>query len=106
MPRNVTEGLDRGLQDKGLWQWLCRHRTGRVHTRREVLYKGWIHREWSLAHEVGWHSTGEYNGWLILEHWQLVWEVYGHRTRRRSRRKIGWIVTMRTHPFLLMLYNG
>ena len=62
--------------------------------RREVLYKGWVYRKWSLAHEVGWHSTGEYNGWLVLEHWRLVWEAYGHRTRGRSRKNIGWIVTM------------
>ena len=61
--------------------------------RREVLYKGWVHGEWSPAHEVGWRSTGEYNGWLVLEHWWLVWEAYGYRTRGRSRQKIGWIVT-------------
>ena len=62
IPRDGDDGLDRGLQDKGLWQGLCGHRTGRVRTRREVLHKRWVHREWLLAHEVGWRSTGEYNG--------------------------------------------
>ena len=62
IPRDGDKGLDRGLQDKGLWQGLCRHGTRRVRARREILYKGWIHREWSLAYEVGWRSTGEYDG--------------------------------------------
>ena len=62
IPRDGDEGFDRGFQDKRLWQWLRRHGTRCVHTRREILYKGWVHRERSLAHEVGWRSTGEYNG--------------------------------------------
>ena len=82
IPRDRDEGLDRGLQDKGLWQGLCRHGAGCIHMRRKVLHRGWVHREWSLAHKVGWHSTGKYNGWLVLEHWWLVWEVYGHRIRQ------------------------
>ena len=49
---------------------------------REVLHKGWVHREWLLAHEVEWRSTGEYNGWLVFEHWQLVREAYGYKIRR------------------------
>ena len=75
VPRDGDEGFNRGFQDKGLWQGLCRHGVRRVHARREILYKGWIHRKWSLAHEVRWRSTGEYNGWLVLEHWRFVcWE--------------------------------
>ena len=93
IPRDGDKGLDRGLQDEGLWQWLCRHGTRHVHMGREVFHKGWIHREWSLAHKVRWHSTGEYNGWLVLEHWQLVWEAYGHGIRGATRKKVWWIVT-------------
>ena len=61
--------------------------------RREVLHKGWVHREWLLAHKVRWHSTGEYNGWLVFEHWQFVWETDDHGARGGSRKNVGWIVT-------------
>ena len=48
---------------------------------REVLYKGWVHREQLLTHEVGWCGTREYNRWLVLEHWWFVWEAYGYGIR-------------------------
>ena len=76
IPRDGNKGLDRGLLDERLWQWLCRHGMRCVCMGREVLHKGWVYREWLLAHEVRWCSTGEYNGWLVLEHWWLVWEAY------------------------------
>ena len=96
IPRDRDKGLNRGFQDEGLWQWLCRYRTRCVRMRREVLYRGWVHREWSLAHEVRWRGTREYNSWLVFEHWQLVWKADGYGARGRSRKNVGWIVTLLT----------
>ena len=74
-----TRGSGSGSVDMG---WGVSAQGGRSSTR------GGFYREWSLAHKVGWHSTGEYNGWLILKHWQLVWEGYGYRIGGATRKKV------------------